>query len=174
MSLKNKILAFTIAVSAAILGGFLFGKGCFRSKPVTATPAVLKADEKEQILIDPTRHTITIVTPEGITRKTLTDNPSTVILRKNGDVVVNVPQFGFQHRPFIGVGFSEKWRFVGGCDLLFFKHLDLGPALSFEPMQVFESARVNLVLSYNVWSNTRVGIAIDHTGQFAGFVSVRL
>ena len=172
MSTLKKLGFGLIALSGLLL--FVYIRGCQSGYTPPVSPGVLKPDEKEQILIDPTHHTITVVTPNGVTRKTLPDNPSTVIIKKGGDVVVKSPQFGYQQKPFIGVGFSNKWRFIAGCDLFYFKHLDLGPGLSFEPNQPFDTMRVNAVLSYNIWSNTRVGVAIDHLGKFAGFVTVRL
>ncbi len=163
-----------IGLGLILFALFFYVKGCVRANPGLPSPAILKPGDKEEILVDPTRHTITIVTPHGVTQTTLPDKPSTITLRDNGDVKVSAPQIGFQHRPFIGLGFANKWRFIGGCDLFYFKKLDFGPGLSFEPNQPFDTMRLNALLSYNVWSNTRVGVGIDHLGQFSGFVSVRL
>lgn len=168
----------TYALAGLILGGLLYMKGCLagrKARPDSQSiPAVLKPNEKEQVLIDPVKHVLTVVTKDGVTRTVLSDRLSTITERSDGTLVVNTPQFGYEQRSFIGGGFTTTWRMAIGCDMFFFKRLDLGPLITFESSDPLTNARVGVILSYTVLSNTRVGLSIDHLAYPGLFITVRL
>lgn len=174
MTIKQSGVAI---LAGFLLAGLLYMKGCIAGRKTVSlktASAALKPTDKEQVLIDPTRHTMTTITHSGTSQTTLPDRPSTVTIDNDGKVTLNTPQFGYEERPFVGYGFANKYRMAAGCDLLYWKRLDIGPAITFEPYHVFETMRIAVLVSYNVWSNTRVGVAVDHFGQVGGFITVRL
>ena len=157
-----------------VLLGLLSLRACQTKQEENIASTSLRANVQEKIVINPTKHTVTITTAKGTKTTRLPDRASSIEVFKTGGVKATIPQFGYEQRPFIGFGFSHVWKIVAGADLLYFKGLDLGPAVMFAPNNVFDSMRVAGVLSYTVTSNTRVGMSIDHLGTFGLFVTVRL
>ncbi len=183
MTIKERIGAFEMklrhyvsvaGVWALVLLSALGLRACETKQQEQIASTNLKAGVQEKIIINPTKHTLTVVTASGPKTVHLPDHASSVEIFKTGKVKTTVPQLGYEQMPFIGFGFSHVWKIVGGVDLLYFKGLDLGPAIMFAPNNVFDSMRVAGVLSYTVTSNTRVGVSIDHLGTFGMFVTVRL
>ena len=168
-------LRYRIGLVLAVLG-VTFGLGrCKRnaiSGPELATPAVLPSNDKEQILVDPIRHTLIIVKPTGNTTLTLPDHSSTIDIRKDGTVQVMSPQFGWEHRPFVGVHGSDYFRIAAGMDAYYFKKLDLGFGAAgrignFTPIAFVQ-------LSYSFYDNCRIGVAYGTNRYIGGTLTVRL
>lgn len=134
--------------------------------------AVLPKYDKEQIIIDPIKHHLIIVTPTSHQVLSLPDHPSTIDIRKDGTVKVTSSQFGFEHRLFVGAYGSDRLRVAVGLDAAYFKRLDLGfgvaQALSSSTPVVFGQ------VSYSVWSNCRVGLAYGTNRFIGGTLTVRL
>ena len=147
---------------------FLYGR-CGKPKPVV--PNVLPPNTVEQILVNPTNHTITVVTPTGSQVVTLPDHVSTIDLGTNGKITVKAPQFGLEVKPFVGAFYSDALRFGGGVDGLYFKKLDLG-------LGVAGGSSCHTVafvqLGYTLWDNLKVGVTYDHLGHFGAGISVRI
>lgn len=171
----KRVLLFVLA--GLILGGLIYMKGCLAGRKTTSlqsSPAVLKPTDKEQVIVDPLHHKIQIVTHGGVKTETLPDRPSTITEHNDGTVTVTASQFGYEQRPFVGYGYSNKFRIGIGCDLFYFKKLDFGPLVTFQPYQPVGDMRLGVLASFNVWSNVRLSIGMDHTGTVNGFVTVRL
>jgi hypothetical protein len=150
---------------------FVFGLGrCGRGKPTV--PNVLPPNDKEQIIVDPVKHTLIIVRPGGNETVTLPDRPSVIDIRKDGSVSVTSKQFGFEHRFFLGLDGSDAIRGMAGMDFGYWKKLDLGVGV----MGQFGNytPRVFAMVSYNVYSNCRVGVTIDNTQHVGIGLTVRL
>ena len=165
-------LRYKIGLVVAVLAGmFLWGR-CNRPGPsVPKAAAVLPVEDKEQIKVDPVKHTITIQTPTGTKTVTLPDKVSTIDIRKDGTVKVTSPQFGFQLRPFAGAYYSDALRFGAGADLGYWKRLDLGLGIaggSSAHTVVFAQ------LSYNVWDNLGASLTYDHLGHIGGGITIRI
>ncbi len=183
MTIKERIVAFEMklrhyvsvaGVWALVLVSALGLRACETKQQEQIASTTLKAGVREKIIINPTKHIVSVTTSAGTKVTHLPDRASSIEIFKDGRVKATVPQIGYEHLPFIGYGFSHVWKVTAGCDLVYFKGLDLGPAIMFAPNNVFDSMRVAGVLSYTVWSNTRVGVSIDHLGTFGMFVTVRL
>jgi hypothetical protein len=134
-------------------------------------PTVLPPDSKEQIIVNPIKHSLIIVRPGKTETVTLPDRPTVIDVKKDGTVKVTASQFGFESRPFLGLSASLDGGHIAlGVDGLYWKRLDLGGGVQFNGA----GARVFVSLSCNVWSNTRVGITFDHKQTVSALLSVRL
>jgi|ERR1700690_131053 len=167
MKLRYKLLG--LATLMCFLGYLIhrFPKGIISP----SKPYVLPAQDKEQIIVDPVKHQLIIVRPGKTTITTLPDRRSTIDVKKDGSVTVTAPQFGFEARPFVGAFYSDKLRFGGGLDGLYYKKLDLGLGLS-------GSSGTNTVvfaqISYVLWDNMKIGITYDHMQHVGVGITVRI
>jgi len=166
MKLRYKLLAFVVMMSGLWLLVKTHPNGIINTAPPVLPPA-----DKEQILINPVKHTITIVTAAGHKTLTLPDRLSTIDVLKNGNVSVTSPQFGLEHAPFVGATFADKLRFGAGLDGLYWKRLDLGLGAAGGSGA---STVMFAVLSYNVWDNMRLGITYDHQQHVGVGITVRI
>lgn len=162
-----------IALSVVTLLAFVFGY--LKHSPSGVVPShatILPSNDKQQVLIDPIKHRITIVTPQGTKVTTLPDRPSVIDIRKDGTVAVNASQFGFETRLFFGGQASEKLRMILGSDLFYFKHFDLG--LGIGDTTGLSSPTGFVKVSYNVWSNLQAGLTYDTRRHIGVCLTVRI
>ncbi len=157
-------------VLSGLLIAFLYGRCARKSLP--GLGAKLPVTDKEQILLDPVRHTITVITASGHKTSTLPDRVSTIDIRKDGSIVVTAKQFGFEQRPFFGGSFSDIGRFIAGSDMFYWKKLDLGAGLGVN--KDINDLRFFVKVSYNVYSNLQLGVTYDHRQQFGACITVRI
>jgi len=158
MKLRYKIYLSMIVLAAV----FLWGR-CNRSAVRNPQqPIVLPSNDIEQIHVNPSNHTITIITPKGNETLTLPDRQSTIDIHKDGTTKVTAKQFGLECHPFTGVGYGAGFRAYLGADVLYFKKLDLGlTGISPSPSGPSD-IRLGAFISYNFYSNTRISLGIDH------------
>ena len=152
-----------------LLIAFLYGR-CGKVKP--ETPSKLPKGDTEQIRVDPSRHTITIITPSGTKTETLPDRLSTFNVHANGTVTVISRQFGFERHLFMGATVSDKPRIAIGMDGWYFKKLDLGFGVA---GQVGQYAPILFVkATYAIKGNVQAGIIYGSNQYIGGVLSVRL
>lgn len=166
--LRYKILG----IVGILLSVFLWGR-CGRNRDtVHKTPVALPPNETERITVDPSGHRLTITTPVGTRTLALPDRASTIDVSKDGSARVTAQQLGFERRLFGGIHASDKFRVAAGVDMWYFKRLDLGVGLAGElgPHLPIAFAQV----SYNVWSNCRIGLAYGSNRFIGGTLTVRL
>lgn len=134
--------------------------------------AVLPKDDREQIIVDPVRHNLIIVRPTGNETISLPDRPTTIDIKKDNTVRVIAPQWGYEHRAFAGLYASDRLRVAGGVDGLYFKRFDLGAGIasSVDRLSVVGFG----VLSYNFYSNCRVGITYGTDRRVGAVITVRI
>ena len=185
ISLLNKIKAnlrkFAILGAVILLGLFGF-KACRKvaktqDKQVTST--VLTPDQKEKIVVDPTKHTITITTKkaDGTDQTTTTylpDRPTSVTEDNNGKITIVDHKYGAEFRPYLGIGgaLDGTPRVHVGSDLFYFRKMDLGLGIDDNPAHL-KDLRGNLNLSYNFYSNTSIAISYDNHKTAGLFLKVR-
>jgi hypothetical protein len=186
--IKSNLKLYAIAALIVLLGLFGF-KACRKhDKKVDSdvSSPVLTPDQKEKIVVDPVKHTITVITrnPDGSTKETKTylpDRPTAVIEDKNGKLTIIERKYGSEMRPYLGVGGSLDGtpRIHLGADLFYFKKLDLGTDLDLNASVVktissFKDTRISANVSYNVYSNTSVALSIDNHKTVGLFIKVRI
>lgn len=172
-----KRLFYIIGLNLIVLGSLLGFRACQKKHDSKTSSAVLGPNTAEKLIVDGLRHTITIVKPEGTTVTSLPIRPSSVEIMKDGKVIVTAPQYGFEAVPFIGIGYSSQLNDYIGCDLYYWKRLDLGVAFSFDRELKIKALGFPVVLSYAIWHNTRLSIGLEPVGpshSIHGMVSVRL
>jgi hypothetical protein len=170
MRLRYKIFG----ILAMLLGVFLFGRYWHQgTKGLTnpTTSAKLPAQDKEQIIVNPENHTLTIVTPTKTTIETLPDRKSTIDIGKDDSVTIHAPQFGLEVRPFGGVFYSNSLRWGAGIQGAYFKKLDLG-------LGIAGAARTDTVvfaqLSYNVVGSLQLGLTYDNQKHVGAGITLRI
>src|ERR1700690_986871 len=113
-------------LSVLLLSVFLYGR-CNKAKPVVKP---LPLEDKEQIVIDPVKHKLIVITPSGPKVSTLPDRESTIDIKKDGTIKVTSSQLGIEARPFAGIFYSNGLRYGAGVDGFYFKKLDIGIGLA--------------------------------------------
>jgi hypothetical protein len=179
--LRSNLARYTILALILLLALFGF-KGCRKvqkRQDSAVKSAVLAPDQREKIVVDPIRHTITVVTkkPDGTDQSTTTflpDRPTAVIEDNNGKLSIVDHKFGVELRPYLGVGgaFDGTPRVHLGADFLYFHKMDLGAGLDTNPSHL-KDVRGNLNLSYNFYSNTSIACSYDNHKTVGLFLKVR-
>ena len=179
--IKMNLKLYAILGVVILLGLFGF-KACRKvaktqDKQVTST--VLTPSQKEKIVVDPTKHLITITTKkaDGTDQTTTTylpDRPTAVIESNDGKLSLIDHKFGAEIRPYLGVGgaLDGTPRVHVGSDFFYFHKMDLGLGLDTNPSHL-KDIRGNLNLSYNFYSNTSIAISYDNHKTAGLFLKVR-
>lgn len=165
MKLRYKLLS----VFLVLVGVFLYGR-C--SKPKAKLSTVIPSNDTEQIIIDPIHHTI--ITTDAHNHQTVTtlpDRQSVIDIHKDGSVQVTSAQWGKELRPFGGLAFSDAARLSIGADVFYWKKLDLG--LGVQTQFNVNNIRMNIQISYNVYSNLHAGLTYDNHKTLGGVLYVR-
>lgn len=173
-ALKDKIKLYGI-VAAVVLSGLFGFKACRKhDKTVDANTSnpVLKPGEKEKIIVDPVKHTITVVTPTGTNTTYLPDRPTSVTEDKDGKLTVQVKTWGTECRPYMGAGFDGHARLNIGLDGLYFHKFDFGGGLKLNPVML-KDTRLDINASWNFYSNTSLALSIDNQKTVEGFIKIR-
>lgn len=165
MKRHSVALALFIAIIIGLLLGYIFKKSL---PPRQSTPP----KDNEQIVVDPRRHTIIIHRPTGDTVTHLPDKPTIIDIWKDGTASVNSSQYGFETRPFVGLGFSNDAHISAGADVAYWGAFDLGCGLQWN----FHMAdpRMFVAVSYTIQDNLRIGVTIDHKKNPGLILSVRI
>lgn len=126
---------------------------------------ILPSSDNEKIVVDPSTHKITIINASGSHTNFLPDRPSSIEVRKTGEVVVTARQAGVEHALYFGGGFqSDNVRVCSGVDLLYYKRVDGGLFISDE-IKDLRTPRIGVSLSYTVWHDTRLTLGFDNVGS---------
>lgn len=165
MKLRYKVSA----ILAFLLGIFLWGR---HSRKPVLPPSALPPSDLEQIIVDPHKHTIIVKRPTGTIVATLPDRETVIDIRRNGKVDITSPQWGFERRLFVGLHGSEAFRVAMGLDFFFWKRMDIGigAAGQIGPHVPIAFGQV----SYNFYSNCRIGLTYGTNRYAGGTLSVRL
>lgn len=176
MSLTDKIKKYMILGVIFLLA--LFGlKHCRKiqdTQDTAITSPVLKPDDKEKIIIDPIKHTVTRITNKGTTVTNLPDRPVSITEGKDGLITIHSRTWGKELRPFIGAGvdLSPAARLHLGADLFYWHKLDLGLGVGVNPVAI-KNTTLNLNVSYNFYNNTSIALSIDNRKVPGLFLKVR-
>ncbi len=137
---------------------------------------ILPADVQEKLIIDPTHHSLIILSDKGTKAITLPNRPSSIEVLKNGKLRLNVPQYGWEHSPFIGIGYSTQLNDYIGLDLWYWKQIDLGTSFGFDRNLKIRTLGFPIVISYTVYHNMRLSIGVEPFGEhnIHGLISVRI
>lgn len=136
----------------------------------------LAPDVKEKIIIDSLHRRLSIITDKESKLIQLPDRPASIEIRKDGSVKIIAPQTGFEHAPFIGIGYSTQLNDYIGMDFYYWKQLDLGAAVSFDRNFKIKALDLPVLISYTVYHRLRVSIGIEPFGDhnIHGLLSVRI
>lgn len=174
MKTFKRYTALAGMMCVALLGLFLYLRVHYGRPATLPAPsvAVLPKEDKEQLIIDPSHHSLIIVRSTGNETLTLPDRQSVIDIRKDGTVSITSPQYGWEHRLFLGVHVSNTFRVCAGMDAFYFKKLDigLGVAEQLGPHAPVVFAQVG----YNVYGNCRIGVVYGSDRLIGGTLTVRL
>ena len=167
-------LRYKFVLTVIVLGSvFLLGR-CGGLAPVSKStlPVVLPINDREQIIVNPETHQL-IVLRKGQKNETLTlpDRASVIDIHNDNSVKVTAAQMGLEHAPFLGLQLAVKDRLMIGLDGFYWKRLDLGVGFA---MSTDYKPVLAVLASYNVWSNSRIGITYDTQAHVGLALTVRL
>lgn len=180
----TKVKKWVILGVIVLLGLFGF-KACRKiqqKQDKQASSTVLPPDAKEKIVVDPSKHEIEIIKPNGdIQKGYLPDRPTQIIEKKDGKLDIVDHKYGVEVRPYLGVGGSLDGtaRIHAGTDLFYFHKLDLGTGLDFnagvfKDISSFKDTRLSINVSYNFYSNTSLALSVDNRKFVGLFLKVHL
>lgn len=172
-------LALTGLLAIILAGAFLWLKR--KVERVIHIPSIpqetgLAADEAAIVRFNEKTHRVTITTSSG-TVKMYARNP-TIRVKNDGRVVVNRHIFGFQARPFIGIGYSDTTRALIGFEPVYWGAFDasISAGISLDNEYVF--AKPYVAVGYNCWGNLSVNGGVNPAGikqlDVILFMSVKL
>ena len=171
MTNRTKVLIGII--TAAFIGLFLMLN---HKRDAQIVSPILGPGIREKIIIDSLHRRLTIVTAKGSDTLSLPDRPSSIEISNEGTVKVIAPQFGYEHTPFIGIGYSKQLNDYIGMDFYYWKSLDLGAAISFDRNFKVKALDMPVVLSYTVYHRLRISVGVEPFGEHSihGLLSVRI
>lgn len=120
---------------------------------------ILPKNDSELIKYNENRHIITVTTAKG-TIQAYSRNPS-VEIRKDGTVKVDDHQWGFEDRPYLGIGYSDVLRAYIGVNGVYLRRFDAGAAFGLASSSTKDFAQPVLTIGYNFWSHTSVMIGLN-------------
>ncbi len=175
MPTKKDIVLWGLALGAII--GLILAFFHQKHTDKVINSKILLPDVEEKLIIDPTHHSLIIINASGTKAVTLPARPSSVEVLKNGKLRLNVPQYGFEHLPFVGIGYSTQLNDYIGMDFWYWKKLDIGTAFGFDRDFKIKTLDFPIIISYTVYHNMRLSIGYDFIGaekNVHGLVSVRI
>ena len=147
--------------------------------------AVLPPDVREKIIIDPRRNKLTIITPERTDELFLPDRPTSIEIPYKGPVRVNRRTYGFEMAPFASLVVTDTLRAGVGIDGFYWHRFNVGSGIGLNVPNLIgndrSSTRLKSLLdvrfftqiSYNVYSNTSIGLVLDTQKNIGMSVSFR-
>lgn len=166
------------ALIILLVGAYLYLKHRIH-EAINPPHITLPSKDKELIVYNENRHTISVTTAKGTTTA-YSRNPS-VEIRKDGTVKINKDAWGTELRPFLGVGYSDTGRAYAGFQLLYFHQFDAGASFGWTADANKASFQPMLSISWNFWSNTSLNVGanpasyiLQQKPEIAVFLSVRL
>lgn len=183
MTLSDHFKHSLKAIGAALLvgvGTFLYLKHKVE-RVVALFPNIphrsgLRSDERELVTFNEKTHRVIVETSSG-TVKMYARNP-TVRIKKDGRVTVDRHMFGFEARPFIGVGYADTTRALLGFEPFYAGAFDASASLGVALDRQYVLAKPYIAIGYNCWSNLSVNAGVNPTGikqlDIILFMSVKL
>lgn len=132
----------------------------------------LAPDVKEKIIVDPQKKKITVITKERTDTLFLPNRPTAIEIPHKGPVRITRRTWGFELAPFGTVVFTDTLRAGAGVDVFYWQKLSAGFGAATNVRDFFDG-RVFAQLSYNVYSNTSLGLVIDNEKRGGMNVSFR-
>lgn len=171
------------AVIAAIVLWFVHK----RDKKVDAgiSCAVLAPDVREKIIIDPRRNKLTVITKERTDELFLPDRPTSIEIPHTGPIRITRRTYGFEMAPFASLVVTDTLRAGVGIDGFYWHRFNVGSGIGLNIPNLIgndrSSTRLKSLLdvrfftqvSYNVWSNTSIGLVLDTQKNIGMAVSFR-
>jgi len=141
---------------------YFYLRGCAKRQDAQTSMPVLAKGEAAKVIVDPLKHSLTVITPGHVKTVNLPNRPSSIVLLTGDGLKVVAPAFGPEIRPWLGAVWSpDGGKVLGGLDLFYWRLLDLGLGVAINPKYV-QDTRIFIGASYVVWANTSVVLAIDN------------
>lgn len=121
----------------------------------------LAPDVREKIIVDPRKKKITVITKERTDTLFLPNRPTAIEIPYKGAVRITRRTWGFELAPFGTIVFTDTLRAGMGADIFYWNKLSFGFGAATNVTNFFDG-RVFAHLSYNVYSNTSLGLVVDN------------
>lgn len=145
---------------------------------------VLPPDVREKIIVDPRRKKITVITPERTDELFLPDRPTAIIIPHKGPIRVERRTWGFEMAPFASLVVTDTLRAGVGIDGFYWNKFNIGSGIGLNVPNMFGDksgvsiksildVRFFTQVSYNVYSNTSIGLVLDTNKNIGMALSFR-
>ena len=156
----------TIGISAWLIKHFN------TKKDDTIASDVLPPDVREKIIVDPRHSKITVITKDRTDILFLPDRPTAIVIPKVGPVRIDRRTWGFEMAPFAALVVTDTLRAGIGADGFYWNKWNFGSGIGLNVPNLFgdkSGVQLKTVLdvrffthvSYNVYSNTSLGLVLD-------------
>lgn len=173
------ILAFiTIGISAWIIKHFN------AKKDAGIISEVLPPDVREKIIVDPRHSKIIVITKDRTDTLFLPDRPTAIVIPFKGPIRIDRRTWGFEMAPFAALVVTDTLRAGIGADGIYWNKFNFGSGLGLNIPNLFSDRRgIQLKslldvrffthISYNVYSNTSLGLVLDTNKNLGLDISFR-
>lgn len=132
----------------------------------------LAPDVREKIIVDPQKKKLTVITKERTDTLFLPNRATAIEIPHHGPVRITRRTWGFELAPFGTVVFTDTLRAGVGADVFYWNKLSLGFGGATNVKNFFDG-RVFAHLSYNVYSNSSLGVVVDNSKKVGLALSFR-
>jgi hypothetical protein len=183
--IKKIGLALDIIVVLAVCG-LVFTK-CHKQEQVLTTP-VLKENEKQKVIVDTRRKTVSVVrrigTPKNpgavvpqVERTTRGVRKVVVTETNDGEITVTAITKGFVCEPGLALYYSDRARLGLDVQIAYWHSYGLvlgaGVNLGEEPRNIRAHVAVSRTLPLNLFSNTSVFVGVDNKKDVVGGLRIQ-
>lgn len=156
--LKRYLTIALIAITFGVAGWFIYR----HHKKVDAdiSSPILAPAVREKIIVDPRRNKMTVITRERTDTLFLPDRPTAIEIPYKGKIRIERRTWGFEFAPFGSVFFTDKLMVGAGADGVYWHKFNFGSGMATNVTRLFD-IRFFSHISYNLYSNTSLGLVID-------------
>ena len=153
-------------ISLGIIAGLLLlflRIQCQKKQDQNINSVVLKPNEKEKILVNPQRHTISVVTHSGVSKKFMPSRPFSIVEDKQGKLSLLTRDWGTEIDPLFGFSYGDDLRVNVGASFFYYKNFDFNGQLGllFDTRSPDPLVKPLVSISYNVYSNTNLFVGTN-------------
>lgn len=164
---------FYIALAVLTLGlAGLIVKHFNHKKDESIANEVLPPDVREKIIVDPRHSKITVITKDRTDTLFLPDRPTAIVIPYKGPIRIERRTWGFEMAPFAALVVTDTLRAGIGADGFYWNKINIGSGIGLNVPNLFgDKSGVSIKslldvrffthVSYNVYSNTSLGIVLD-------------
>lgn len=179
----KKYLYIALAVAIGLVTFGLIRHWSMKKDAAIASP-VLPPDVREKIIVDPRHSSLIVITKDRTDTLFLPDRPTAITIPNVGPVRIERRTWGYEVAPFAAIVVTDTLRAGIGVDGFYWNRFNFGSGIGINvPNILGDSHVVRLAtlldvrffahVSYNLYSNTSVGLVLDTNKKIGMDLSFR-